>query len=896
VILASGATLGRFRVGERLGAGGMGEVWSARDETLGRSVALKILPEAFAADPDRRSRWEREARLLAALNHPNIATLYGFERIDGQDVLVLEKVAGQTLEERLAGDPIPVREALPLFVQIAAALEAAHEAGIVHRDLKPANVKITPEGRAKVLDFGLAKLLQEPSAISSDSLSPTLTHGKTGVGVVLGTIAYMSPEQARGRPVDKRTDIWAFGCSFYEALSGHPAFRGETPSDTLVHVIDAEPDWTALPGSTPAFVRRLLARCLRKDPSERLRDIGDARIELAEAVAGADRPETAALPVRGRRDMREVLFAAGGLLLGALAAVLASRAFTPRAAAPGGDTALVRFAIRLPAGLGATMKNSSSLAFSHDGTRIAVAARGKTGSGLWIRRLDALDAARLPGTDRARSPFFSIADDWIGFDEGSKLRRLPATGGTPVALCELPYPAGATPMPDGSVILVPSFTGGLFRIPPEGGTPQRLTTPDRPKGEFAHLLPDALPEGGSFLFTLYRGEGFDQSSIAVYDGATGKTRKVLDGGYHAVWSPGGHIVFLRGSRLHAAPFDAARLAVTGPAVPILEGIANDVSTGAALFDVSATGALVYASGSPKFDLRRLVRINRFGKPETILEAVQYLSPRVSPDGRRIAMFIEASNAQVCVYDIGRAAVSRAAWSPDDHSPNWSPDGSRLAFTSGRESVHQIFIGRADGTGDNTRLTTRDYHHYMSDWSRDGKWIAYVEYHPKTGADIWVLPADGKGQPRTLVASASSEKQAAFSPDTRWLAYVSDETGIDEVYAQPFPGPGNRVQISNGGGDEPAWSRDGRELYFRRGDELLAVPVRASADDLAPGKPGALFSGAFFRSLTADRAYDVGPDGGFWLVTEPVGEELPQEIQIVLGFSQELEHRVPAGTR
>jgi Tol biopolymer transport system component len=892
VILASGATLGRFRVGERLGAGGMGEVWSARDETLGRSVALKFLPEAFAADPDRRSRWEREARLLAALNHPNIATLYGCERIEGQDVLVLEKVSGQTLEERLADGPVPVREALPLFVQIAAALEAAHEAGIVHRDLKPANVKVTPEGRVKVLDFGLAKLLEQPSALSSDSLSPTLTHGKTGVGVVLGTIAYMSPEQARGRPVDKRTDIWAFGCTLFEALSGQPAFRGETPSDTLVRVIDAEPDWTRLPARIPASVRRLLVRCLRKEPAERLRDIGDARIELADAIAAADRPEAGAPGRLGR----EALFAAAGLLLGAAAAVLAWRTFAPRRASSSGAAAPVRFAIRLPAGLGVTMKNSSSLAFSHDGTRIAVAARGKTGSGLWIRRLDALEASRLPGTDRARTPFFSTGDDWIGFDSVSKLRRLPETGGTPVALCELPYPAGATAMPDGSIVLVPSFTGGLFRIPPAGGPPQRLTTPDRSKGEFAHILPAVLSDGRSVLFTLYRGEGFDQSSIAVLDGKTGRTRVLLDGGYHAVWSPGGHIVFLRGSKLHAAPFDGERLSVTGPAAPVVDGIANDVSTGAALFDVSATGALVYATGAPRFDLRRLVRVDRSGKAETILDAVQYLSPRVSPDGRRVALYIEASNVQVCVYDLDRGSVSRAAWSPDDHSPNWSPDGTRLAFTSGRESVHQIFLGRADGTGDNTRLTTGEHHHYLTDWSRDGEWLTYVEYHPKTGADLWVVSADGSGPPRAVVASPFSEKHAAFSPDTRWLAYVSDETGTDEVYAQPFPGPGTRIQVSNGGGEEPAWSRDGRELFFRRGGEFLAVPVRAGVDDLQPGKPVPLFSGAYFHSMTADRSYDVGPDGRFWMVTEPVGEELPQEIQVVLGFSEELRRRAPAGTR
>ncbi|MGH9366884.1 MAG: protein kinase domain-containing protein [Thermoanaerobaculia bacterium] len=890
-----GATLGRFLVGSRLGAGGMGEVWAARDETLGRSVALKILPEAFAADPERLSRWEREARLLASLNHPNIATLFGLERVEGRDILVLEKVAGQTLEERIAEGPIPVREALPLFAQIAAALEAAHEAGIVHRDLKPANIKVTPEGRVKVLDFGLAKLLAEGPTLGDESALPTLTSGPTGAGVVLGTVAYMSPEQARGRPVDKRTDIWAFGCTLFEALSGRPAFRGETPSDTLARVIEREPDWAALPDQTPPLARQLLRRCLRKEPGERLRDMGDARIEIMEAIAEADRPAPAAAPEPSGRRRRSALLAAVGFVLGAAAAGLAWRAFFSRAGAVGGAPAAARFTVRLPAGLGVTIRNSSSLAFSHDGTRIAFAARGRAESGLWIRRLDALEAARLPGTERARSPFFSPSDDWIGFDAGEKLKRLPSTGGTPQSLCELPYPAGASAMSDGSIVFVPSFTGGLFRLPIEGGPPQRLTTPDRPRGEFAHILPDALPDGRGVLFTLYRGEGFDQSSIAVLSGKTGKTRVVLDGGYHARWSPGGHVVFLRGSKLHAAPFDLERLAATGPAVAVLEGAANDAGSGAALFDVSPTGALAYVPGGTQFAARSLVRLDRSGKAETILEASQYLSPRVSPDGRRLALWIEDVKAQVCVYDLARAAVSRAAWSPDDHSPVWSPDGRSLAFESGREGAHQIYIGQADGTGENARVTAGEHHHYLTDWSRDGRWLAFVEFHPKTGADVWIAAADGRGEARPVVRTPSSEKEAAFSPDSRWLAYVSDESGLYEVYVQPFPGPGSRIQVSTGGGEEPAWSRDGRELFYRSGNRMMAVPV-GSGQQLDPGKPEPLFTGMFFDNITPSRSYDVGPDGRFWMVTEPVGEELPQEIHVVLGFAEELRRRVPAGTR
>jgi serine/threonine-protein kinase len=904
VILSPGATLGRFKVGERLGAGGMGEVWSARDETLGRSVALKILPEAFAADPERLSRFEREARLLAALNHPNVATLFGLERIADRGVLVLEKVSGQTLEERVAESPIPVREALPLFAQIAAALEAAHEAGIVHRDLKPANIKVTPEGRVKVLDFGLAKLLGEGPALSSDSLSPTMTRGETGAGVVLGTVAYMSPEQARGRPVDKRTDIWAFGCTLFEALSGRAAFRGETPSDTLARVIEREPDWSALPREMPPLVGRLLRRCLRKETSERLRDIGDARIQLEEAISegsstgsAATAPEERGPGAGGVSRRRTLGGAVLGFALGAAAVSIAWYAMSVRRV--GTERPPIppaRFTLRLPEGLGLAVYNSSSLAFSPDGTRLAFAARGARDSGVWIRPLDALESRKIPGTELARSPFFLPGSDWLVFEANLRLKRVLLSGGTPQVLQEMPYPTGATAGPQGSIVLVPNFTGGLFQLSPGRGTPRRLTSPGATDGGGGHIWPAALPNERGFLFTSWNeGKSYDQADISVYEFRTGTSRVVLEGGYHARFAPSGHILFVRGLSLHSAPFDLATLAVTGPSVPIIEGVLSDASQGASLFDVSSRGSLAYVSGGAYTAARRLVSVDRTGAARTISAGRPYVSPRVSSDGRRIALWIEESEASLYVLDPARVTLSRTVFSSDDHSPAWSPDGTRLAFESGREGAHQVYVGPADGSGAANRITSGEHHHYLTDWSRDGRWLAYVEFHPTTGADLWVVSADGKSPPSPLLRTSFSEKAAVFSPDSRWLAYASDESGRYEVYALPFPGPGGRIQLSNAGGEEPAWSRDGRELYYREDHRMMAVPVRPDAD-LSPGRPFALFSGSYLQNIAPNRSYDVGPDGRFWMVTEPVGGELPQEIHVILGFAEELKRRVPAGTR
>ena len=892
--IAPGSRIGRYVVVRALGAGGMGEVWLAHDETLGRRVAVKALPSEFERDLERRARWEREARLLASLNHPNIATVYGIEPTEGSHVLALELVEGQTLDERLTEGPLPGREALDVFRQIAAALEAAHEAGIIHRDLKPANIKITPEGRVKVLDFGLAKsVATQPGG--GDSL--TWTKEATEAGVVLGTAAYMSPEQARGREVDRRTDVWAFGCTFFEALSGRAAFRGATPSDTLARILEREPDWQALPEGMPPLVRQLLRRCLRKEASERLRDMRDARLLIEEAIAESTAPQfpvpvssAGAAPPRGRRRL---VWTVAGFVLGAAAAVLASRLLTAKRTgeeAAALERPLVRFALALPPGLGLTLYNSASVALSQDGKRLAFAAQGIRESGVFIRSLDTLEAARVPGTDGARSPFFYPGDDWIGFESGGRLQRVASSGGASQLLGELPYPAGATaPQSGASVVFVPTWTGGLFELTKFGTPSRRLTAPNHAKGEGAHIWPSSLPDGRGLLFAIWRGgRSQDEGAIAVLPAGVKEPRIVLEGGYFPRYARG-QLFFVRGGDIMAAPFDLGRLSVTGPTARVASGVLAESGSGAAQYDVSPTGTLAYAPGGARSHARRLVWVDRSGTARDVGETVRpYCSVRLSPDGRRLALWIEESETHCWTYDLARGSLSRVGSSADDHSPIWAPDGRRIAYESGREGIHQVFV-LADGV--EHRVTSGEYDHYLGDWSPDGRWLVYTEFHPETGADLWIVDAEGAGPARPVVRTRSSEREPAISPDGGWIAYASDESGRFEVYAQPFPGPGERIQLSSDGGEQPAWSRDGRELFYRSGNRMMALAVR-SGQRLDFGRPSVLFTGSYHDNLAPSRSYDVAPDGGFLMTTEPTGDELPREIRVVLGWTRELESQVP----
>lgn len=564
--------------------------------------------------------------------------------------------------------------------------------------------------------------------------------------------------------------------------------------------------------------------------------------------------------------------------------VLATRRVPPRSA-----PSLVQFSVPLPPGLGLSVYDSASLAFSNDGRRLAFAARGGEGEGIYVRSLDGLDAVRLAGSEGARSLFFSPDDDWIGFEARERLHRVAATGGAPQPLCDMPFPSGAATGSQGGVVLVPSFTGGLFAVPAGGGRLERLTVPDRAKGEGAHVWPRSLPDGRGVLFTIWSGgSSYDHSKVAVLPADGGPWRILVEGAYEPRYVPSGHLVFVRGNTLLAVPFDLDRLAVTGPPVSVLPSLASDASTGAALYDVSRTGALAYVPGRAIRQQRHLVWVDRSGRIRRVRdEAMPYLSPRLSPDGRRVAAWVEEAEAEVWLYDVARDALSRATFTGDNHTPTWSPDGASLAFESGRDFVHHLFVRPLDGAPGERQLTFGAHHHYLSDWSADGRFLSYTEFNPETGADVLVVDQKD-GATRAVARSPFSEKEAVFSPDGRWIAYGSNESGLAEVYVQSFPDGGPRLQISSGGGTEPAWARNGESLFFRHGPGMLEAPFRAGA----AGKPHLLFEGRFHDNIAPSRSYDITSDGRFLMVEEPPVEDLPREIRVIFGWSEDLKRRVP----
>ncbi len=613
---------------------------------------------------------------------------------------------------------------------------------------------------------------------------------------------------------------------------------------------------------------------------------------LAEVGSSASGPDSTprargALRLSGRK------WAASIALLSVVALALFA-AWRARVA-PNEDPPLVRFTVPLPSGWGLAVYNSASVAFSPDGKRFALAARSPAGSGLFVRSLDGLEAVPLPGTDGARSPFFSPDGDKIGYDAGDKLRRVAVTGGDSLTLADTPFPAGAAFDPaDGSIVFVPSYTGGLFRLARPGAQAIRITTPDRARGEGAHVWPSFLPGGRGILFTIWSGSrSMDQSEIAVLPARGGPWKVVVEGGLHARYLPSGHLLFLRGGVLSAAPFDLEALAVTGPASPVIEGVASDADgSGTGLYDVSPNGSLVYAPGGPLRQGRRLVIVDRQGSATPVREALRaYLSPRLSRDGRRLALWIEESQVEVWLGEFGSDVLTRTTNGLDDHSPAWSPDGRSIAFESGRNFVHHLFVRSPAEGGSDRQVTSGTSHHYLSDWSPDGRFLAYTEFHPETGADVWVVGGTGSPAPRPVVRSAATEKEAAFSRDGRWLAYVSDESGRNEVYVRPFPEEGRRVQVSLDGGEEPAWSRTRDELFFRNGRRLFAARMSLGAEPSAD-KPLFLFEGPYHDNIAPSRSYDTTPDGCFVMVTDPSVETLPREVRVVLGFSEDLKRRFP----
>ena len=880
-------TLGHYRVEEKLGAGGMGVVYRATDTKLGRQVAIKVLPEAFAGDPERLARFQREARMLAALNHPNIAAIHGLEESGATHYLVLELVPGETLR-----GPMPVGEAVRVCAQIAEALEAAHEKGIIHRDLKPANVKITPEGKVKVLDFGLAK------AYSGEAgEGPTVSVEPSREGAILGTPAYMSPEQARGKPLDKRADIWAFGCVLYEALAGGKAFPGESFSDCMAAVLTREPEWEALPASTPANVRALLRRCLQKDPARRLRDIGDARLGLEEPLLEA-MPAAAEAATRPRLAMLGV--ACG--VLGALAAGLLGWHLWRKAPA---TPPVARFTINLPPNEVISSQVRPALALSPDGRHVAYVGNRAGRTQLHLRPIDQLESKPIPGTEAGAGPVFSPDSRWLAFFQNFKWKKVALSGGPPVTICDAPQDSStwATWGPDDTLVFGRSAGFGFWRVSAAGGGTRQPMVMPHSETERAAIYPQFLPGGRALLFTVitHDTDVYDEARVVAHSLETGQRKVLFEGAHRAWYSPSGHIVYIHSGTLLAVPFDLARLAVTGPPAPVVDGVFESLANGNTHVSISANGSLVYAPGGAVSGARKAVWVDRQGAVQPLpMPPRSYLHPRLSPDGRQLAIEVEGPNHDVFTYDLDRGTLTKLTFDGVSHWPLWTPEGKRLTFRSHRTGAMSMWWMPADRSGAEERLTTIGQGQSAASWSPGGRVVAFTQVNPETLADVWVLELDGERKPRPFAQTKFNEGSPRFSPDGRWIAYCSNESGRMEVYAQPYPGPGPKIQISTDGGSDPVWKGKGGELYYRTGEKMMVVDVTTHPVFRA-GRPGLLWEKYFAYGRNSSCAapgpsssnYDVAPDGQRFLMIQEGEQDAPAtQIHVVLNWSEELKRLAP----
>jgi serine/threonine-protein kinase len=921
--LTPGTRLGVYEITAPLGEGGMGQVWRATDTSLGRQVAIKILPAAFAADHDRLARFEGEAKTLASLNHPHIAAIYAVEKSGpstpsassgqagsgqaGMYALVMELVEGEDLSQRIASGAIPIDEALPIATQIAEALEAAHEQGIIHRDLKPANIKVRSDGTVKVLDFGLAKAMDPPVGSSPNvSQSPTITTpAVTQAEMILGTAAYMSPEQARGKTVDKRTDVWAFGAVLYEMLAGVRPFSGEDATEMIAAVVKSTPDWSALPADVPRPLVTLIQRCLEKDRKARVGDIAVARFLLADmATLGSSMPGHVS-PVAAPRSAstRALPWAIAGALGVGLLVTLGLLA-PWRADAPV-DRPLVRLDVDLGAdvSLPAPDQPGSSVAISPDGTRLAYVSG--TPTRLFIRRLDQPNAVELPGTQGATAPFFSPDGQWVGFGAGRGISKIATEGGSIVPLGDIRAFRGASWAADGSVIVA---SGRELRRAGTSGAPQVLAAAD---GELGLFGPQSLPGGTAVLFMADNPGDVNQSTIQVLTLANGQRKTVIRGGasgrYFETADGSGYLVYVNNSTLFAVPFDLATLETRGDAVPIVNDIASEDLSGVGQFDVSLTGTLIYRRDTGRGSaLNTLHWVDAKGGTAP-LPAVpaSVLGPRVSPDGTRVALFtVGRQGTDVVIYDPQRDVTTRVTSGNQDSWPNWSADGRHVVF----RRTGGLFQARADGARQPHVLVPVNAGFGSGSFTRDGRRLAYTSTATGT-QQIWTVPIEDRGgelhaaTPEPFLKSQFIDSEPSFSPDGRWLAYQSNESGTEEVYVRPFPPPatgqGSRWLVSNTGGTAPRWSQNGRELVYRSGDQIMAVSYIVSGDAFVADKPRvwiAALGGAPTINLAS--VWDLAPDGGRVLVVRPAesagAAKAEHHVVFLQNFFDELRRRVPLG--
>ena len=877
-----GTQLSHYVIDSPLGAGAMGEVWRAKDTRLGREVAIKVLPEQFTADAERLRRFEREAKTLASLNHPHIAQIFGVDQVGDTCFLVLELVEGESLDERLKRGALPVDEALDVGRQIAEGLEAAHEAGVIHRDLKPANIRLTPDGRVKLLDFGLAK----PAVQGRDAPTSTDSVLATEHGRLLGTPTYMAPEQARAKPIDRRVDIWAFGCVLYECLTARRAFEGESMTDVLGAVLHTTPDLARLPPGTPPGVRELLARCLEKDPRRRLRDIGEARLALeTAATAGAAGAMGATMTASGAAAASDVKRRRPWLVAAWVASIAAATATAFAVArgpagepVPAPDAPIVRSSLTLPADV-QFFGGDGSLALSPDGqTLVLTASRGGGKQQLWLRPLDSLEPQPLVGTEGASYPFWSPDGRTIAFFGGGKLKRIPATGGSVTTLCDAADARGGSWGPDNTLVFAPQPFGPLLRVPAAGGTPVPIT---QAEGRVSHRLPHHLPLGRHLI---YSSQNSGTEGIFLLDLTTGESTRLADDQSEGLFVGPAWMAFVRSRALMIQPFDVAAGRLTGEPRRLVERVEFLPPRFTGAYTISAAGTMVYRTDpAPQrlewFDMDGR-SLGRLGDP------AQYAGLRLSPDGTRVGALVARDDGmlELWVFDAQRGLGSRLVEGLDTIDFLWSPDGRQIAYgrdmsTNTETWVHDI------GTGEERRLSSAGW---PAGWSRDGRWLAINAQEPGSGLNVYSLPADGSGEPRAVLATPAAEMCVAVSPDGRWLLVSSDQSGREELCVAPVVGNAPlRALTSTGVGQRAWWLDDGRVVYLSAsGKQLfeLTVKPREGGDELEIGEARPAFSG---RELPSD-TISLSPDGKRLLAIVPGEQGAGDQLTLVQNWPAAIE--------
>jgi eukaryotic-like serine/threonine-protein kinase len=901
--LQPGTTLGPYRVEALIGAGGMGEVYRAHDAKLNRDIALKVLPESFTNDADRLARFTREATLLASLNHPNIAAIYGFEDSGDVHALVLELVEGPTLADRIARDPLALPEVLTIARQIAAALAAAHEHGVIHRDLKPANIKVCDDGTVKVLDFGLAKPVQDARSTqpadgpaSSPSPSPSIRSPVvTALGVMLGTAAYMSPEQVKGRAAGKRSDVWAFGCVLFEMLTRKRAFDGDDVSETFASVLKSEPNWTALPNDTPAAIRRLLRRSLEKDPRRRLSDMADARLEIdeAEALAGAGAaPEPR--PGVSTRAQRALPWAIAGAL--AVAFISTIVLWSPWRDASFPVSQHLSVDLGTDAFLGGSPGGVLQFAISPDGSMLAFVAERDRISRLYLRRFAQLQAVPLV-TGPVSEPFFSPDGEWIGFFSlgDRKLKKMPVAGGAAVVICDVTtvHPRGASWSEDGSIVFNPyeDAWSPLLRVPAAGGKPEAISTLG--EGEVAHRWPQVLPGATAVLFAAFGTQGgIDAANIVAQRLPSGPPKIVVRGAHYARYLRSGFLVYAQGAALFAVAFDVNRLEVTGQPVAIVQGVKTFKVSGASLFDVSDTGTLAYVAGEVIGTDALMMWMRRDGSTSPLRALpLDWRAPQLSPDGKRIVFHVDdGRQLDVYTYDWARDFTTRLTSDPAVHSnPVWSPDGRTIVFSSSRglKQLANLYAVSADGSSGAYRLTESADRQIATSWHPSGKYLAFEQQISRQQWDLMVLPMDVSGSgwkagtPTRVLTKIAQRPAARFSPDGRWLAYTSNESGRSEVFVGSFPGHSAQWQVSTSGGWQPTWSRRRNELFYVSPDSHLMVVSYTIEGNTFRADPPQKWSEQPIDERPGPRSFDVHPDGDRIVVSGDLTTKTNDVEKIVL---------------